>query len=172
MPQPQQYQRYSNESDTEFVSVERYSELEATVEKYQQTNKDLLEQVLRLEAATAQLEAARVDADRELAIRELYQAYPHFVDVDREIEKCLYSRGSEMSGPQFLAHLDDLKTYAAKSPVATAMVPGGAMPVDKYAQREALDERIRDRYAALEAKGEWLSYDAIKAEVIAEMNGK
>lgn len=172
MPQPQQYQRYSNDNDTDFVSVEKYSELEATVEKYQQTNRDLLEQVLRLETATAQLEAARVDADRELAIRELYQAFPHFIDVDREIDKCLYSRGSEMSNEQFLSHLDDLKTYASKSPVATAMIPGGAMPVEKYAAKEALDERIRERYAALEANGEWKSYDAIKAEVIAEMQGK
>ena len=126
----------TNPDGEDQVEREQYAALQQShddlAEKYQamaDDNVKLMGEVAELRQGFAEVRAREVDADRKLQLRSLHNQHPHFVDLDREESKCLYSAGSQMDDEQFAAHLEDLETYAAKAPpIMGRMVPGGESP--------------------------------------------
>lgn len=174
-----QKQNYSANEDADLELSERYSVLEDKFmelsEKYSQmheVNKDLLEKHALSQRAIAQLEAIAVDAERTSRVKDLYQQYPHFVVVEEELDKVLYSRNAEMSNEAFEAHLASVENYAKRSSPTTRMIPGGALPTDKYSGAADIEEEIKDRYTQLADQGIFKKYDELKAEILKERGGK
>lgn len=177
MPQHQQPgQRYAANEDPELDLAEKYSVLNDQYlelnEKYSQVhevNKDLMSKLAVNQQAIAQLEARAVDAERTERIKDLYQAHPHFVVLDEELDTCLYSRGSEMNNEAFEKHLASVENYAKRSSPVTRMVPGGALPAERYSAGADLGKLIVDRYTSYADTGVIKSYDEVKAEIEKEL---
>ncbi len=110
---------------------EKYRKLEAEnkalreeVDKYQKDHTELSDQVQILVRD-------KNDAQREKALQELYQR--RSFDLDAQLDKCLYSRGSEMGPEAFQAHLDTIAELASPSPVGQS-VPMGELPTAESEQ--------------------------------------
>jgi hypothetical protein len=179
MPQHQNpSQKYSADEDSDLL-VDKYNALadqfQELADKYSQVhevNKDLMGKLATTQQAVAQLEMIAVDAERTGRIKDLYQAYPHFVVVEEELDKVLYSRNSEMSNEAFEAHLASVESYAKRSSPVTRMLPGGSLPAEKYSGKEDIGTMIVDRYTAYADKGVIKSYDEVRAEIEKELAGK
>lgn len=179
MPQQPQPPRYSK-ADSDVELTERYSVLEQQhsdlVDKYNglvEVNSRMTEEYGQMRKAVVQLEQRAVDAERTDQIRDLYQKHQHFVDFDEELERCLYSRGSEMSDEEFSKHLQQVEKYALRSSPVTSMLPGGgggqASLTDKEQYAAALNDAVVERYTAMAARGEFKTYAEIEAIVKQEM---
>lgn len=108
--------RYATTEDVEALQ-EQYS---ALVDSQRELINDLAEANARLEVmATERSDAVRTSRIHELAGR--YSA----VDVDQEMERCLYAHGSDMSDKQFDDHINMVERYAAKAIENAPMLPGG-----------------------------------------------
>jgi regulator of replication initiation timing len=179
-PQPQHPQQYSGGDDPQRIS-EQYAQLaqeNATLrDQYQQLvnhNSQIVAEFAELRQATVQLEMKAVDGDRAQRIADLYQQYPHFVNLQEERENCLYSLGSEMSSDQFETHVANLEKYAQRSVPGTKMVPGGNANIDTYSSGDSreLKDRIVERYTQYADKGIFKSSEEILAEIQAEDRGQ
>lgn len=122
--------------------------------------------------AVAQLEARAVDAERTERIKDLYQLYPHFVEVEEELDKVLYLCNAEMSNEAFEVHLALVEKYAKRSSPVTRMVPTGSLGAEKYSGKEDLGTLVVDRYTAYADKGIIKSFDEVKAEIEKEVAGQ
>ncbi len=113
-----------------------------------------------------------VDAERTERIKDLYQQYPHFVDLSEEMEACLYSHGSDMGSEAFDKHLTKLEKYAKNSSPTTRMLPGGdAGAREVVAIAKSFRDRVLER-ATLEAdSGNPISWETAEALVRKEMTG-
>lgn len=183
---PGQQQRYSKQNDPGSDGADRYAAMQEQIqdlaeenadlaEKYSQVhevNKDLMLKLTEQHEAVVNLERRAVDAERTDRLRDLYQAHKHFVVLEEELDKCLYSRGSEMSHEAFESHVEDVENYAKRSSPVTRMVPGGALPSDQYSQEKDLGRRVVERYTQLADQGVFKSYDEITAEVKKELAGE
>jgi hypothetical protein len=188
-PQPQQHQRYSaTTGQEEDVDVERYtaieSELIETRERYSQleakheqlaaVNAKAVEQLATLHKSLYAMESRTVDSDRTGRIKDLYAAYPHMVEVEEELDRCLYSRGANMDTEAFEAHCNDIERYAKRSPMSTVMVPQGSFantPIDQ-AKAEEISNRAVHRYSQESAKNIYRDFDEIRDEIMKEMGLK
>lgn len=177
-PQPQPY-RYSGNDDANRVT-DQYAQLleenQQLRDQYQQlmtNNKQLIEEFAGQRQAIMQLEARAVDGERAQRLNDLYQQYPHFVVLDEEKDKCLYSLGSEMDNEQFEQHVASLEKYAQRSVPGNRMVPGGDLR-DSYSSSEAgdLKKQIVDRYTAYADRGIFKKAEEITAEIEAEQRGQ
>ena len=166
-------QRYSTQNDDQSL-VERFSLLNdehvQLTEKYSQleaVNQENMQTVGLLKQAVVQLEQRASDADRTMKIKDLYQQYPHFIEVDQEMETCLYSHGSDMNAEAFDRHVVQLETYAKKSSPVTRMLPGGeqggkqAEGPEQYSAD--FSQRVVERYTELANEGKVYSYSEIEA---------
>lgn len=160
------------ETEMQTVSVEQYQALA-------QEQANLMHQLADVRKSNAILHARAADADRKVAINELYQAYPHFIDVQAELDRCLYSAGSDMDDDVFARHIQMLEQYAAKAPAMTRMVPDGEAPM-QYAALSVETERYgaqitarsAEIYSAELAKGVVLTADECWARAEAEIKGR
>jgi hypothetical protein len=189
-PQPQQGQqymghqqpqlpRYSASDDDDLKLTEKYSQVESELadlkerySKLNEVNADLMRQHSQTRQAVIELEKHNCDKDREMQIKDLYQKYPHFVQVDEELDRCLYSRGSTLDTDQFTAHLSSVERYAQRSSPVTGMVPKGTLanPVaDKERYEAQVADMIVDRYHRYEKQGEYRTYDQLEAEIRKEL---
>ncbi len=173
MAKPQQYDN-SDEAMVERYNAlaEQYDELSDKYSQVHEVNKDLMSKLSATQQAVVNLERRAVDAERTERIKDLYQAYPHFVNLDRELDKCLYSRGSELDHEAFESRIDDITEYAKASSPVTRMVPGGAMPAEKYSGNADLGQMIVDRYTNYADRGVIKSYDEVKLEIAKELAGQ
>lgn len=139
--------RYAATEDVE-VLQEQY---QAVLEGQQQ----LLEELADTRAQLAVMAGERADAVRASRIHELAGRYAA-VDVDAEMETCLYSHGSQMSDEQFDAHIGMVERYAAKAIEQMPMVPegvtqrptGNGPEAAKYAAQESAEIiRLNNQYA-------------------------
>lgn len=181
----QQPHRYSTQNDPGADDSERYAALlesvntlseqnEELAEKYAQVhevNKDLMAQLANNRQAVIALEQRAVDSERTERLRDLYQSHQHFVVLEEELDKCLYSRGSEMDHEAFERHIESVESYAKRSSPVTRMIPGGALPSDQYSGTATLGEQIVERYTAYADQGVIKSYDEIEREIKQEMAG-
>lgn len=181
-PQQQnQLPRYQAKEGDDLELVEKYdevaSELNDLKERYSKLNEvnvDLLRQHGQTRQAVVELEKRESDKDRELKIKDLYQKFPHFVQVEEELDRCLYSRGSTLDYDQFASHVESVERYAQRSSPVTNMVPHGSVanPVaDKERYEAQLNDKVIDRYHQYEKQGKYLSYEQLVAEVRKEMTG-
>lgn len=152
--------RYAASEDVETLQ-EQYS---AIVESQRELINELAETRAQLEVmATERADAVRMSRIHELAGR--YAA----VDVDSELESCLYSHGSTMDDNQFEHHLGMVERYAAKAIEQMPMVPQGQVAPNtsdresaKYrAQESAEIMRLANQYAN---QGVAKPYDELKRE--------
>lgn len=155
--------------ENEFYSMqEKYSALESNNSKLVKSNMQMVEEVAKTRKMVAELQARNEDSDREMVIRDLYSRYPHFVVPDEELDRCLYSRGSQMSSEEFQAHVADVDKYAKRSPVATAMVPAGSFgnkPVGNNFEAQIADIVVEKYSAAINSGSYDQTYESIEAEV-------
>ncbi|MCD0459109.1 hypothetical protein LOC72_06445 [Roseiconus lacunae] len=151
-----------------------------TREQYQalvDSNKSMMERMKAISEQNAYLAAQAADADRKSRLSELYQTYPHIVDLDAEMNRCLYSNGSEMNDDQFENHFEVIETYAAKTPISNQMIPNGEMPsrpvVKDPVERERFEAKVHERsleiFEAKSAAGEIVTPDACWAEAEKEL---
>lgn len=171
-----------NDDEEQIVSPEQYQALidqhQEMSEQYQamaSNQAQLMQQVAELKKDNAIQRAKAADADRKTRLHELYSAYPHFIDIEQECGRCLYSAGSQMNDDQFESHCDMLENYAAKAPVVNSMVPRGEMPYGKQttvetAQYEAqVATRSTEIYQAALAEGKMKTPDQCWAEAEREL---
>ncbi len=171
-------QQYASESDPELDLAEKYSVLNDQyadlAEKYSQVhevNKDLIDKLVTTQNAVVNLERRAVDAERTERIKDLYQNYPHFVDVEEELGRCLYSRGSELDHEGFEKHVEQVKSYAKRSSPVTQMIPNGALPAEGYAASSDFGKLVIERYTRMADEGNVMKFDKVKELVLAEMSG-
>lgn len=179
--QQPQLPRYGKTEDDDLELTERYSqvtsELAELKEKYSKLNEinaDLMRSHSQTRQAVIELEKHNCDKDREMQIKDLYQKYPHFVQVEEELDRCLYSRGSTLDTDQFTTHLESVERYAQRSSPVTGMIPQGTLanPVaDKERYETQVSEMIVERYHRYEKQGEYRTYDQLEAEVRKELSG-
>jgi hypothetical protein len=139
----------------------------------------LMEQVAELSQSNAALMARAADGDRKVALTQLYQAYPHFIELEQEEARCLYSAGSGMDDDAFAQHIQMLEQYAAKTPAITAMVPGGeVMPqrsgpqtVQAKQQEAKVHQRSLEIYSAALASGTVMTQDQCWSQAEKEVTG-
>jgi hypothetical protein len=186
---PSQYSATSSQEDemnTDRMTVERYAQIEneliETRDRYSELhaqNQQLVEAHKRLFAEHAETrklfteqQQKLVDADRYSQIKELANRYD-LIDPEVEATKCLYSRGSKLSDDEFTSHLQYVEQYAARAanrpPVG--MIPDGvapSRPVDA-AMEERINNIVVERFSAKANKGEFVSYDDLRAEVVKEL---
>lgn len=154
--------QYSVQDDPNADLVERFSVLHdqytELTDKYSQlakVNEANMAEYARMRTAVVQLEQRAVDADRTMRIKDLYQQYPHFVELDKELDTCLYSHGGDMGAEAFDKHVEWLETYAKKSSPVTQMLPGGQVTdnASKELYTEDFSNRVVERYTQLANKG-------------------
>lgn len=107
----------------------------------------LMREVAELRRDNAIQRARAADADRRVALSDLASRFPHIVDLDDELNRCLYSAGSEMDDDQFHRHVELIETYAARVPAVTPMVPRGEMPERRVStvETERYEAQISER---------------------------
>lgn len=174
-----------DEQDTEDMAtarnrLPRYSAVSgdaAIRERYSQlleANRRLIREVAATKTAVAELERREADKGRELQLRQLADLHPHFVDLDEELDRCLYSRGANLSDKEFAAHIADLERYAQRSSPASVMVPKGdlgapATDKERYSQQVAdAVVKLHERYSR---KGVFKSYEELESEVLESIGG-
>jgi hypothetical protein len=136
---------------------EDYRKLKAENEKYRAGQ----EQIDRLVRESS-------DAKREKQLSDL--AHERAVDLDKELDRCLYSRGSKMSDQQFADHIETINEYAPEIPVGRSL-PQGELPRDKDTEKyeRDLSDRVR-KYADMQRRaGKHVTYDQAVSAVEAEM---
>jgi hypothetical protein len=138
------------------------------------SQKQLIEELAEARAQLEVMATERADAIRSSRIHELASRYAA-VDVDQEIEACLYSHGSTMNDEQFEAHVGMVERYAAKAIEQMPMVPEGRITPSfsdkesaKYrAQESAEIVRLANQYAN---QGTAKPYDELRKEARANLN--
>ncbi|MGV3485961.1 MAG: hypothetical protein ACO1RT_16215 [Planctomycetaceae bacterium] len=128
----------------------------------------LINELAETRSQLATLAVAKADADRSARLRELASRVP--IDLDRELQTCLYSAGSDYDDARFEAHIDTVERYAAKSIEQMPMVPtgvtggGNATQLDTaqyQAQESAMIKTLINEYAN---KGVSKPYPELKTE--------
>ncbi len=150
--------------DDEDVNDEEFTTLREQYSALQAEQAEMLQHMAQMQRSNAELRARAVDADRRTALQELHAKHPHFVDLNDECDRCLYSAGSQMTDDQFDNHLEDLERYAAKAPPVTGMVPTGEItrPARPTVEQERYEAQVRERsveiYTAALQSGEHKSH--------------
>lgn len=142
----------SRERDADRTLRERYHLLQQQLER-QRTELEKLRQDVEAERA------ARVNAERYSQLVQLRQVYAF--DLDKELERCRYSR---MTDEQFKDHLAIIRENYRRIPVGERLPPlGAAVELDEA--REQYSEEVRRRALEIakrkKAAGEEVSYEEV-----------
>jgi len=160
---------YSNAGDSEVVS-EKYSQ--EFVDDLIGKHKELLDETGKLRAAVGNLMQERTDAQRAYRLQQMAQKYSAIeANLDEELERVLYSAGSQMTDDEFNAHCQTIERYAAQSSPPKGMIPDGEVPSkdaskERYSQ-EFNNEVVRRCTAALNT-GKVRNYDEVADELAKE----
>jgi hypothetical protein len=173
--QPAPTPRYQSDEQPETVGDSSESDLaekyQALADKYQAMangQQTLVDDLADSKSRLATLEVERTDAVRSSRLREIAGRMP--IDIDAEMNQCLYSAGSTMNDSQFEQHCDVIERYAAKAITQTQAIPQGAMPVGQQTDQETAryqaeeSQIIRQLSAQYANKGEYRTYDELKSE--------
>lgn len=168
---PEQYAALANEHEE---LVEKYQQVSESYSQLSQQNAKLMKDHADLYSAVSALESKAVDAERTVVLKDLCDKYSHALQFDEEIERCLYSHNATMTQEQFSAHCSLIESIAKRSPVATAMVPGGEFPASSKTkllpgQSKELHEAVIERYSQESDRGVFRDYGVIKTELAREM---
>lgn len=165
-------ERYAQIENELIETRDRYSELHAQNQQLVEAHKRLFAEHAETRKLFTEQQQKLVDADRYSQIKELANRYD-LIDPEVEATKCLYSRGSKLSDDEFTSHLQYVEQYAARAanrpPVG--MIPDGvapSRPVDA-AMEERINNIVVERFSAKANKGEFVSYDDLRAEVVKEL---
>ena len=158
----EQPERYTAEQIDQIV--ERYDAMQTRVQELEQTNETLQERnaemydaISEMRQENAMMQRATVNAQREAILKELHAKAPQFVELEEELDRCLYSADSNMSDETFVERVAMIEKFAAKVPeMVTPMVPAGEAPTPRTASRPgrdlekeaAIDAKSREIYAA------------------------
>lgn len=126
---------YFEDEETDMNSHE-FAEIR---DQYAADRAELMAELAEAKGRLASLEVERADASRSARLREISSRLP--IDVDMELDRCLYSAGSSMDDDQFENHCEVIEQYAAKAIERIPMVPQGE------AQRQRTD-REQSQYSA------------------------
>jgi hypothetical protein len=151
--------------------VERYQALEAKHTALETQFTELVKQHSQVIDTLANLNKEKADALRARRISELAHRYS-ILDQDEETERCLYSKGSNMSDDDFEKHVKDIERYAARAETRSASyVPAGVMPESEMSTEryQAICSRARDIHDRESAEGNYHSWDKLVEMATAEM---
>src|SRR6056297_1601491 len=104
---------------------------------------ELIEDLAETKSRLARMEVEKADAVRSSRLRELAGRMPA-VDLDEELDRCLYSRGASMDDDSFDVHFDMVERYAAKAIETMPMVPDGEMPQRQPGERETAQYQVQE----------------------------
>lgn len=149
---PQQF------SASRYVDVDRY---QARIEQLEGVLRQQMGTISQMTAAMESEHRNATDIRRQSQIEQLSSRYS-VIDAEEELEKCLYSAGSEMSDAEFAKHCDSLEKIGARADaLAGSSIPRGEMPMnerdtarfaaDCTAAQEIFNEKIN--------QGEWIDWD-------------
>lgn len=144
------------------------AELATEREKYAANLAQALDELADAKGRIANLEVERADANRSARLRELASRMP--IDIDRELDRCLYSAGSHMDDESFDSHCEVIEQYAAKSIERVQMIPTGEhkqhyMTGDEKSQYAAQHSQVVKRLACEYAnKNEVKTLEELRAE--------
>ena len=141
--------------------AEENKSLRAEVEKYRKENDDMRESV-------GVLMQERNDAKREQALTELYSQ--RSFDLEKALDRCLYSRGSNMDAQAFQDHLDLLAEVATPNPVGYTLPEGEVQAVhtEQYKRDEEHANRVMKYAERMRLAGTPVNWDAAEAVVAAD----
>lgn len=145
--------------------AEQYAALSEDHNKLRGSHGRLIEKTADQAARIAELEKYAADAGRRERITGIASKYPHMVDIDEELDRVLYSAGTDMDDTDFERYCEQIERFAAKAPATTRMVPGGEMPsgpqntVEKYEADRVESKRAVEIYTAALERGETMTYE-------------
>lgn len=123
-------------------------EMRSELDKLKAHNDSLLTEQAQMYAATqhevVQLRQNAIDAERKERLTHLAHQYSA-VDLNREMDECLYASGSEMSNEEFDKRVELIQQYCAVSAAQSPMIPigydgslaNGDVQSDKFAAQVA-----------------------------------
>ncbi|MFG0261025.1 MAG: hypothetical protein ACF788_01350 [Novipirellula sp. JB048] len=168
----------SDEHRDDHGEVELVEKYQMLADKYQAMatgQQELVDELAENRSRLASLEVERADAVRTSRLRELAGRMP--IDLDAELEQCLYSTGNDMSDAQFEQHCEVVERYAARQITQVPSIPQGAMPDGmqtdhETAQYQAQESQIIRQLSAEAAnRGEYVPYNELKAEAKKRLAG-
>lgn len=149
---PQQF------SASRYVDVDRY---QARIEQLEGVLRQQMGTISQMTAAMESEHRNATDIRRQSQIEQLASRYS-VIDAEEELEKCLYSAGSEMNDAEFSKHCDSLEKIGARADALVgSSIPRGEMPMNERdtarfaaectAAQEIFNEKIN--------QGEWIDWD-------------
>jgi hypothetical protein len=150
--QPQQF------SAQRYVDVDRY---QARIEQLENVLRQQMGTISQMTAAMEAEHRNASDVKRQARIETLASRYS-VIDSEEELEKCLYSAGSEMSDAEFEKHCDSLEKIGARADaLAGSSVPRGELPMSERdtARFAAECQAAQDIFNEKVNQGEWIDWD-------------
>lgn len=152
--------------------------------KYSQlrtAHNSLVQEHGRLNQQVTALQRRATDADRAATIHALAGKFGEFVDVNEELNACLYSRNANMSDQAFASHMASVEKYAQRAAMAARTVgdtiPAGRVPREvPDAQREQYSQRltseaVRIHTRAINAGKDGYTWEMAKEEARKALGG-
>lgn len=131
----QEIEEHSDPMDNHEL-VERYQAMEAS-------QRELINDLAETKSRLASMEVERADAVRSSRLRELAGRLPA-VDLNEELDRCLYSHGASMNDDAFETHFDMVERYAAKAIESAPAIPDGEMPQHQPGERETAQYQVQE----------------------------
>ena len=149
---PQQF------SAQNYVDVDRY---QARINQLENALRQQMGTISQMTAAMESEHRNASDVRRQSRLETLSSRYG-VIDCDEELEKCLYSAGSEMSDQEFDKHCDSLEKIGSRADaMAGSVIPRGELPMNERdtarfaaecsTAQEIFNEKIN--------QGEWVDWD-------------
>lgn len=145
-------------------SAQHYVEVDRYQARISQLENALRQQMGTISQMTAAMESEHRNASdvrRQSRLETLASRYS-VIDCDEEIDKCLYSFGSEMTDSEFEKHCDSLERIGSRADaLAGSSIPRGELPMNERdtarfaaecsSAQEIFNEKIN--------QGEWIDWD-------------
>jgi len=130
-------------------------------------NRKLQTELYQLRTRFNAQQKVAVDTARQARLERYAAEYS--LELEDELERCLYSRGSEMSEKGFNSYCETIERLATPSPVGST-VPFGQLPETAEKYSAASTERIVQHADAARQAGRSLTFEQAEAELASASN--
>lgn len=134
--------KFSKDGKVVRMSRQQYAKERSRYQKMQADHDQLKKEHYAMRKQLAESARKEEDSQRSMELTELSRE--RSLDLERELDRCLYSRGSEMKPAQFAAHVETIREYASPNPVGRSL-PMGALPqtrTERY-EREVAEKAVK-----------------------------
>ena len=140
------------------VDVDRY---QARIDQLESALRQQMGTISQMTSAMESEHRNASDVRRQSRIEQLSSRYS-VIDCEEELEKCLYSVGSEMTESEFDRHCESLEKIGARADaLAGTQIPRGEMPMNERdtARFAAECSTAQDIFNEKINQGEWIDWD-------------